>query len=157
MSAILASTPTPISLSTLVSLFSIGVGTYAVLAPRPYTQFFGFPPSSSAIRSAQSNPFIFVAGGRAIGPGLALLGLTYLGEVRAAGVVMASAGVVGLFDGLALVRFGDSYEGQAGGDDGKEKGVEKEERSRHAWKAAVGHWFATGMVAAYGVWVVMNC
>lgn len=131
-----------------------------MLFPSAYAVTFGFPASSATTATAAGNPFIPVAGGRALASALGTLACVYLGYDRAVGVLFVCGGVVGLVDGWSVVKFGGGEaEAEAGKASETESETESEKRERRAevLSAAWGHWGVVGFAVGVGAWMVVNC
>lgn len=81
--------------------------------------------------------------------GIALLGCVYLGYHRAVGVMLMSGAVVGLVDGLSVLRSTKPVDESK---TGEERDVEME-RAKMANAAMMGHWGIPAIAAAIGVWI----
>lgn len=146
--------------ATLIGAFGIIMGRLAVSYPEQHASMFGFHPRSSVVRSAASNPFIAISGGRNSAAGFAIvLCVTVVGSDRATGVLLMSAFLTGFWDAFALFRYLNlgvgARDGNGNGDgDGDAAQVEAEKRT--ARSAALGHLVTTGVIAGLGKWMVGN-
>lgn len=137
--------------ATLFGALGLTTGTLFILNPSQASTTFGFPPSSSISKSALSNPFIPVAGGRAVASGLTILGLSYLKDDRALGVLMMAGGVAGIVDGWTILRYtAIKQEGEGA------KIRESGEEGKAAQGAAYGHWITISICVGIGAWLFLN-
>jgi hypothetical protein len=126
----------PLSLARGIAIFFGGLGLFmggrAIIYPSAYSITFGFSPSSPTTKSADTNPFILVAGGRAVASALGTLACVYLGYNEAVGMMLMVGGVVEVVDGLSVVKYSSK------------------EESKEAMQAAWGHWGVVGFAVAVG-------
>ncbi|KAH8895899.1 hypothetical protein GQ53DRAFT_743856 [Thozetella sp. PMI_491] len=132
----------------VIGSFGLFMNARALADPVSYATAFGFHPSTVIAKSAISNPFIVVSGGRAIASGVALLGCAYLGADRATGVLLMSSVLTGILDAWAVTKFG----GQVTDTQAEARGIQ-EERLEHAKSAATGHVVITSLFATMGAWM----
>lgn len=136
----------------LLGILGVSVGIRSFLSPASYSEMFGFGPKTSTTLTAKSNPFIPIAGGRAIASSVGLLWCAYLKLDTALAVSLVTAGIVGLIDGLCVLKFTEPIDEKATGDD---KNVEME-RVRIARQTAWGHWSIISVAVAIGAWMLVN-
>ncbi|KAF2104839.1 hypothetical protein NA57DRAFT_51638 [Rhizodiscina lignyota] len=137
--------------ATLLSALGIFGGIRAITSPSAFATTFGFPQSTSAVTSADSNPFIIVAGGRQIAGGLGLLACAYFKCDRALGLLMMTGVVAGGIDGWVLLNYLDPIKSNDGEDLKRERErVESQKASGYA------HWVFNSVYAALGAWVAMR-
>jgi len=136
----------------LLGVLGISVGIRSFLSPASYSEMFGFAPNTSTTLTAKSNPFIPVAGGRAIASSVGLLWCAYLKLDTALAVLLVTGGIVGLIDGLCVLNFTEPIDEKATGDN---KNVEVE-RVRIARQAAWGHWSIISVAVAIGTWMLVT-
>jgi hypothetical protein len=125
--------------ATAFGLMGIFFGGHSILYPSAYAVQFGFPASTSITKSADTNPFIPAAGGRAVSTGVMTLSLLYLGYDSAAGVIFMCGSIMGLVDGLCVVKYSS------------------EETKPAAWRKAFEHFGTVSIAGAFGTWMFMNC
>lgn len=71
---------------------------------------------------------------------LGTLACAYLGYNKAVGVMFVAGGMVGLVDGLSVVRYSSQND-------------DKREIMQAAW----GHWGVVGFAVGVGAWMIINC
>lgn len=140
----------------LIGVFGMCIGAYCVSRPESYAVTFGFHPSSSAAKSASTNPFVTVMGGRTFATGLTLVSSVAIGgSDRSTGLLLLTAIVAGVSDAAAIVRFAsvDNFKGRKNGT----KDVAQLKLERHAAKkAARGHIITTAIISTLGWWMFVN-
>lgn len=130
----------------LLGTLGVGVGVRGLLAPSPYAVTFGFPPQSSTIASATSNPFVPIAAGRAVSSSIGLLACVYLKYDKPVGVMLISGVLTAFFDGYFLSKSIDEIE------EGKISAEERQAAKGKAW----GHWGGMPLIGGLGIWLVLN-
>lgn len=135
--------------AVVLGALSLMGGINAVVSPAKFPTGFGFAPSSPHTRSAASNPFVYVLGGRQIAGGLALLTCAYFELDKAIGITMMTGFVAGLVDGHALWTYEEPIdESKTGGERTAEV-----ERVEKAQQSAWAHWMFNSIYPAIGAWI----
>jgi len=81
-----------------------------------------------------------------------LLWCAFLKNDVAIAVLMVAGGIVGLVDGLSVIKFTDPIDEKATGDEKKAE----VERVRIARQAAWGHWIIISVAVAIGAWMLVS-
>jgi len=133
----------------------LSFGLASIVKPQPYALQFGLFPNHPFYLSASRNPFIPVAGGRAVATGLTTLVLLACGYEKAVGVMFLCGSVMGIVDGACVVHYG--MDGCGGLEESENEGKAMEQREKELWAKAWQHFGTVGFAGAVGAWMWKNC